>query len=329
MADETGLTVAVTGPTGTFGLALMPLLQADERVERVVGIARRPFDPSERGWTKMEYRQGDVRDVDALQTAFKEADVVVHLAFLILSGGKEKTRAINVEGTVNAFRAAAAAGAQRFVYASSIAAYGFHPDNPIGITEDWPTRPADRLFYAQEKAELEHLLQEEAASHPQTALYLLRPPVVLGPDAVGAKVSIPAALEPLVRGVGAGLRRLPGVPALVPDLPFQLIHQDDVAEALRLCVVGAGPPGAYNIAADDVVTGVDVARELGLRAVRVPGRPVAMAARAVSHLPFLPSGAQWVEALSHPAIMDTTKAKTALGWEPRHSALESLRATVG
>jgi nucleoside-diphosphate-sugar epimerase len=329
MADETGLTVAVTGPTGTFGLALMPLLQADDRVERVVGIARRPFDPSERGWTKMEYRRGDVRDVDALRTAFEAADVVVHLAFLILSGGKEKTHAINVEGTVNAFRAAAAAGAQRFVYASSIAAYGFHPDNPIGITEDWATRPAERLFYAQEKAELEHLLQEEAASHPQTALYLLRPPVVLGPDAVGAKVSIPAALEPLVRGVGAGLRRLPGVPALVPDLPFQLIHQDDVAEALRLCVVGAGPPGAYNIAADDVVTGVDVARELGLRAVRVPGRPVAMAARAVSHLPFLPSGAQWVEALSHPAIMDTTKAKTALGWEPRHSALESLRATVG
>jgi nucleoside-diphosphate-sugar epimerase len=320
--------VAVTGPTGTFGLALMPLLQEDDRVERVIGIARRPFDPGERGWTKMEYRRGDVRDVDALRTAFQDADVVVHLAFLILSGGKEKTHAINVEGTVNAFRAAVEGGARRFVYASSIAAYGFHSDNPIGITEEWATRPAGRLFYAQEKAELEHLLEEEAVAHPETALYLLRPPVVLGPDAVGAKLSIPTVFEPLVRGLGAGLRRLPGLPALVPDLPFQLIHQDDVAEALRLCVVGAGPPGAYNIAADDVVTGVDVARELGLRAVRVPGRPVAAAARAVSNLPFLPSGAQWVEAISHPAIMDTTKAKTRLGWSPRHTAIESLRATV-
>jgi nucleoside-diphosphate-sugar epimerase len=328
MADETGLTVAITGPTGTFGLALMPLLQDDDRIERVIGIARRPFDPADRGWSKMEYRRGDVRDADALRMAFQDADVVVHLAFLILSGGKQTTHAINVEGTVNAFRAAAEGGAQRFVYASSIAAYGFHSDNPIGITEDWATRPADRLFYAQEKAELEHLLEEEAASHPGTALYLLRPPVVLGPDAVGAKVSVPPALEPLVRGIGAGLRRLPGLPALVPDLPFQLIHQDDVAEALRLCVVGAGPPGAYNIAADDVVTGVDVARELGLRPVRVPGRPVAAAARAVSNLPFLPSGAQWVEAISHPAIMDTTKAKTRLGWAPRHTAIESLRATV-
>jgi nucleoside-diphosphate-sugar epimerase len=328
MADTKGLTVAVTGPTGTFGLALMPLLQEDDRVARIIGIARRPFDPAERGWTKMEYRQGDVRDEDALRTAFEGADVIVHLAFLILSGGKEATQAINIDGTLNTFRAAAEVGARRFVYASSIAAYGFHQDNPIGITEDWPTRPAARLFYAQEKAELEHLLEREASSHPETALYLLRPPIVLGPDAVGAKVTIPAVLEPLVRGVGAGLRRLPGLPALVPDLPLQLIHQDDVAEALRLCVVAAGPPGAYNIAADDVVTAVDIARELGLRAVRVPGRPVAAAARAVAKVPFLPSGAGWVEAASHPSIMDTTKAKTQLGWKPRHSAIESLRATV-
>ena len=329
MVDPTGLTVAVTGPTGTFGLALMPLLQDDERIERVIGIARRPFDPSGRGWTKMEYRRGDVRNADALQASFEGADVVVHLAFLIVGGGKQTTQAINVEGTLNAFRAAAEAGAARFVYASSVAAYGFHSDNPVGITEDWETRPADRLFYAQEKAELEHLLTEEAALHPETALYLLRPPVVLGPDAVGGKVSVPSVLEPLVRRLGAGMRRLPGLPALAPDLPLQLIHQDDVAEALRLCVVGAGPPGAYNIAADDVVTGADIVRELGLRPVRVPGGPFAAAARAVSKVPFLPSGLQWVEAIGRPVIMDTTKAKTHLGWVPRHTAVESLRATLG
>jgi nucleoside-diphosphate-sugar epimerase len=306
----------------------MPLFQEDDRVDHVIGIARRPFDPARRGWTKMEYRRGDVRDAAVLKTSFDGADVVVHLAFLILSGSKETTRAINIEGTLNAFRAAAAVGAKRFVYASSVAAYGFHRENPVGMSEDWATRPADRLFYAQEKAELEHLLQQEAATHPQTALYLLRPPIVLGPDAVGAKVTIPAILAPLVHGVAGALRRLPGLPALVPDLPLQLIHQDDVAEALRLCVVGAGAPGAYNIAADDVVTGLDVARALGLRAIPVPGEPVAAVARAVAKLPHLPSAAQWVEVLSHPAIMDTTKAKTQLGWTPRHTAIESLRSTL-
>jgi nucleoside-diphosphate-sugar epimerase len=44
----------------------------------------------------------------------------------------EVIRSVNVEGTLNAFRAAAAAGTRRFVYASSVAAYGFHPDNPVG-----------------------------------------------------------------------------------------------------------------------------------------------------------------------------------------------------
>ena len=260
--------------------------------------------------------------------AFAGADVVVHLAFLIISGSKETTQAINVEGTLNAFRAAAEAGARRFVYASSIAAYGFHRDNPIGITEEWPTRPADRLFYAQEKAELERLLHEEAELHPETDLYLIRPPIVLGPDAVGAKAQLSPGLVQVLQLVHSGIRRLRIVPAVVPDLPVQLIHQDDVAEALRLCVVAAGPPGAYNIAADDVVNGVDVLRELGFLPLAIPGKPVAAVARAISTLSFLPSGMQWVEALSHPAVMDTTKARAELGWSPKHSAIESLRATL-
>ncbi len=142
---ERELTVAVTGPTGTFGFGLLPLLQADDRVARIVGIARRPFDPAGFGWTKLEYRSGDVRDPAALLDAFAGADVVVHLAFLITGAASaEVIRAVNVDGTLNAFRAAAEAGARRFVYASSVAAYGFHPDNPVGMTEDWPVRTPRR-----------------------------------------------------------------------------------------------------------------------------------------------------------------------------------------
>ena len=99
--DEAGLlTVAVTGPTGTFGFGLMPLLEAEPRIASVVGIARRPFDPLEHGWGKMTYRQGDVRDQAVLAEAFAGADVVVHLAFLITgSAGLEAARAINLDGT--------------------------------------------------------------------------------------------------------------------------------------------------------------------------------------------------------------------------------------
>jgi nucleoside-diphosphate-sugar epimerase len=331
VSPEQGLTVAVTGPTGTFGSGLVPLLQDEPRVERVIGLARRPFDPAERGWTKMTYRRGDVRDTDTLREAFADADVVVHLAFLITGNASRQTaRAINVEGTLGVFRAAAEVGARRFVYASSIAAYGFHRDNPIGMTEDWPVRPAARLFYAQEKAEIEELLAAEAAEHPELAVYLLRPPVVLGPNTLGAKDLLPGPLAPLGRRLAeAANRRLPvPVPLVVPTLPVQFVHEDDVGRALLLCVLGAGPPGPYNIAGDGVLTAVDVAREYGALPIPVPAAPAELAARAISRLPFLPPAAEWVEAFSHPAIMDTTKAREQLGWRPRYSGLEALRATL-
>jgi nucleoside-diphosphate-sugar epimerase len=327
---EKDLTVAVTGPTGTFGFGLMPLLQADDRVARVVGVARRGFDPDAYGWTKMEYRRGDVRDPEVMRDAFCHADVVVHLAFLVTgAASREVIRSINVDGTLNVFGAAAAAGAHRFVYASSVAAYGFHRDNPIGMTEDWPVRAARRWFYAQEKAGLEQMLQAKAARSAGPALYLLRPSIVLGPHAVGGKDLLPGPLAPLGRAVAGRAGRLPvPMPVLAPTLPIQLVHEQDVGQALLQCVVAAGPPGAYNIAGDGIITAADMARELGLLPVPVPAGPVQSAARVIAALPFLPPVAQWVEAASHPAIMDTTRAKQELGWAPRFTALEALRDTL-
>jgi nucleoside-diphosphate-sugar epimerase len=324
-----GLTVAVTGPTGTFGSGLVPLLQDDERVARVIGIARRAFDPGRRGWTKMTYRQGDVRDPEALEAAFEGADVVVHLAFLITGNApRQTTRAINVDGTLNTFRAATAVGAHRFVYASSVAAYGFGTDLPDRIDEDWPVRPAARLFYAREKAELEGLLDVEAG-RGGTDLYVVRPPIVVGPDSVGRKDLLPGALAPVGRRLFGRPRRLPvPVPVVVPEHPMQFVHEADVGQALLLCIVGAGPPGAYNIAGEGVLTGGDVAREFGALPIRVPAGPAQAAARAVARLPFLPPQAEWFEAVGRPVIMDTTRAREQLGWRPRYSGLEALRATL-
>jgi nucleoside-diphosphate-sugar epimerase len=128
------------------------------------------------------------------------------------------------------------------------------------------------------------------------------------------------------------LNRLPiPIPVLVPNVRMQFIHEQDVGQALLKCVLGEGPPGAYNIAAEGVLSGADVARELGLAPVPIPARAVHAAARLAASLPrpsFAPPGTDWVEAVSHPAIMDTTKAKRELGWRPQYSALEALRATL-
>lgn len=330
MATETrtDLTVAVTGVTGTLGLGLMPLLEADDRVAHVTGVARHPFDPASRGWTKTKYLCGDVRDAEMLREAFRHADVVVHLAFQVTGAVPGETiESVNIGGTLNAFDAAAAVGARRFVFASSVAAYGFHRDNPIGMTEDWPTRPAARLFYAQEKARLEHLLQARATTADGPALYLLRPSIVLGPHAVGAKSLPHGRVGTLARVPARWATRMP-FPVPVPELPVQLVHEADVGQALLQCVVAAGPPGTYNIAADGIVTATTVAREFGMLSFPVSPRLTQAAARAIAALPFLPPVAQWVEAACHPAIMDTTRAKEELGWVPEFTALETLRDTL-
>src|SRR3954451_24177619 len=120
-----GLTVAITGPTGDIGRALLRQLDEAPEIDRIIGMARRPFNPSELGLEKTEYRQGDILDRDSIANLVEGADVLVHLAFIIL-GGREETHSINLEGTRNVFDAATTAGLKRFVYTSSVAAYGFH-----------------------------------------------------------------------------------------------------------------------------------------------------------------------------------------------------------
>src|SRR5579884_3793635 len=153
------LTVAVTGPTGDIGRSLLRNLEHCRDVRRVLAMARRPFDPAEHGLRKTEYRQGDVLDRATVQELVEGADVVVHLAFLIVSE-PSATEKINLEGSRNVFEAAVEAGAARLVYASSVAAYGFHEENPSPLTEDVPPRGTERHYYSAQKAELEGALAQ-------------------------------------------------------------------------------------------------------------------------------------------------------------------------
>ena len=254
---------------------------------------------------------------------------MVHLAFQVTGAVPGETiESVNIGGTLNAFDAAAAAGARRFVFASSVAAYGFHRDNPIGMTEDWPTRPAARLFYAQEKARLEHLLQARATTADGPALYLLRPSIVLGPHAVGAK-SLPRG-----RARNAGPRSRCGGPAgcrsRCRSRSCRCNSCTKRTWGRRCCSVSS--PLVRRVPTTSRLTGSSppprVARELGMRSFPVPPRLTQAAARAIAALPFLPPVAQWVEAACHPAIMDTTRAKAELGWVPEFTALETLRDTL-
>jgi UDP-glucose 4-epimerase len=324
------LTVAVTGPTGEIGRAVLGALERSNEVGRVLGMARRPFDPGAHGWKKVSYRQGDVLDLAAVAELVAQADVVVHLAFLIMGGAKE-TRAVNLEGSRNVFEAAVAAETKRLVYASSVAAYGFHGGNLQPLTEQTPAHGTAQHYYSAQKAEVEATLAE-VLSGSSTDAYVLRPCIVAGPDAPLLIDSLPYT-QISERLPGPILRLLDGVPILRPVLPdpgvpFQLVHHDDVASAMRAAVLGRGAPGIYNIAGSGELTVKDLARELGWYAIPVPELAIDAVAEMVGRLGFLPAQAQWVAAFREPVIMDVAKARRELHWRPAHGALETLRETI-
>jgi nucleoside-diphosphate-sugar epimerase len=318
-----GLTVAVTGPTGELGRSFVRALERSRDVGRIVGMARRPFDPAAHGWKRTEYRRGDVLDRASVEELVTGADVVVHLAFVVVKASDE-TRHVNVEGSRNVFEATVQAGAKRLVYASSVAAYGF-PERLDGLlTEDMPALGHARHPYSAHKAEVEAVLADALAGG-ETDPWVLRPCIVAGPDA-------PALIEQArwPDRLPEPLASLAGAIGVLPDpgVTFQLVHHDDVALALRAGVLGRGEPGAYNLAADGEITMRDLAQALGLRTVPMPKLALEATAELVARLPFLPEEASWVEALRRPVLMDTGKARRLLRWRPRYDARETLRLTV-
>ncbi len=305
-----GRTVAVTGPTGEIGVAAVTALEAHPDVERIIGIARRPFDPGTRGWTKTQYRQGDIVDRESVSRLVADADVVLHLAYVIF-GSRSESRRVNLDGTRNVFEAAVAAPkVRRLVYTSSVAAYGFHDDNPQPLTEEVPPRGSAAHYYSQQKAECEALLGEITAGSDLEAV-VLRPCIVAGPLATAVADALP-------------WRWVPAMPA--PNIPLQLVHHDDVAAAITAAVVSDRVTGAYNLAGDGVISIADLVRALGSRPIPIPAGVVKATADALARLPLVPAQLEWLQSLRTPVLMETERAKRELGWRPAYTTAATLQA---
>jgi UDP-glucose 4-epimerase len=330
MSARERLTVAVTGPTGEIGRSLLTALDRSAGVERVIGMARRAFDPSAHGYRKVTYHRGDVLDPVAVASLLAEADVLVHLAFIIM-GSPTQTRAVNLVGSRNVFAACTAAKVKRLVYASSVAAYGFRRDNPRPLTEDVPARGSRGHYYSAQKAEVEQVLADTLAGS-NTEAYVFRPCIVAGPDAPALINNLPYTqisrrLPPALSGL---LGALPVLRPVLPDpgVPLQLVHHDDVASAMLAAVLGNGPPGVYNLAGAGTISISQIASELGWHAVKVPHLMVDATAQAVASMPLLPAQMRWIQAVREPVVMDTTRARRELHWRPKHDALATLREMI-
>ena len=304
------------GASGNVGTSLLRALADEPAVDSVLGLCRRL---PEAEFPKTEWREADVVSTP-LRPLFQGADAVVHLAWLIQPGrDKETLRAVNVDGSARVFRAAAAAQVDTLVHASSVGAYAPGPKDHR-VDESWPTTGIPSSFYARHKAEVERLLDAFEREQERIRVVRLRPGLIFKRDAASGIRRLFAG--PLLPGALVRRELIPVVPA-DERLVFQAVHSHDVGEAYRLALLGdvAGP---FNIAAEPVLDPAELGRILGARPVRVPGRVLRGAAAATFKLRLQPSEPGWVDMGLAVPLMDVTRAREELGWQPQHSAADAL-----
>ncbi|HVL81968.1 MAG TPA: NAD-dependent epimerase/dehydratase family protein [Actinomycetota bacterium] len=309
--------VVVVGATGNVGTSVVSALARDEQIGSIVGLARRrpAWQVDKTGWGVCDIRSGHIRPHLA------GADCVVHLAWQIQpSRDIEAMRATNVDGTRRLLEAVVAEGVRSFVYASSIGAYAPGPRGGR-VTEDWPARGISSSFYARHKAEVEWLLDAFEQEHPEVRVVRLRPGLTFKREAASGIRRLFAG--PLAPTSLAGRRRIPVLP-IPADLRIQAVHTDDVAEAYRLAVVRTDVRGAFNVAADPVLTADDLAEALGARPVHVPFGLLRAGAALSWRMWLQPTPPGWVDMARAVPMMDTTRARTVLGWSPTFTSREAF-----
>lgn len=314
--------VVVVGASGNVGTSLLEVLAANAPDWRVTGIARRvrrsmPFP--EVDWVAADVATTPLRPV------FTGADAVVHLAWAIQPSRSEaRLWATNVLGSRRVFEEAAAAGVRKIVYVSSIGAYSPGPYFPR-VAEDWPVDGVATSFYSRHKAVVEWLLDRFEAEHPDVVVSRLRPALIFKRDAaMGIRRLFLGRFFPTsVLKTG----RLPLLP-LPADLKFQAVDSHDVARACA-ALLERDVPGSFNLAAEPVLDSATVASVLGTRLMHVPSPIVRTGAAASWRMHLQPTPEGWLDMATDVPLLDASRAKTELGWEPTVEAVTALEQLMG
>jgi nucleoside-diphosphate-sugar epimerase len=308
--------VVVTGATGNVGTSTLAALVADDRVDSILGLARRR---PELELPKVDWAVADVRSAD-LTKLFEGADAVIHLAWLIQPSRNEReTESVNVAGSERVFGAVADAGVPRLVYASSVGAYSPGPKDRF-VGEDHPTGGIPTSFYSRHKAAVERVLDRFEAAEPSVSVARLRPALIFKGEAASEIRRLfagPFLPNPFIRP-----SLIPIIPA-IPGLRFQAVHSLDVGDAYARAVF-SDATGAFNIAADPVLDPEHLGELLSARPIRIPRKIATALVEGTWRARLQPSPSGWLDMALEVPLMSSERARGELGWEPRRTADDAL-----
>ncbi len=307
-----GLRVAVTGAAGSIGSKFVERLAASDDVDGIVAFDALPVGAAH---PKVAAFQQDIRQPIADILREYGVDAVVHLAFLLRPGrNREAVRRVNVGGTAQVVRGCQAAGVRRLLYLSSTTVYGPHPGDPQPYTEASPVRPVRGFQYAEDKAATELMLEAFAADNPATCVTVLRGCPVMGPR---SENFVTEAFSKVVL-----------VSILGSDPPMQFIHEDDLQEALELCLLEP-VPGVFNVTGEGAVAFSEIARVAGRRSIAVPAPVLAALTQATWTLRLQSdSPASGLAMARWPWVASNDKLTRETGFRPRYTSREALMSSA-
>ena len=294
----------VTGGTGYFGELLSRKL-----LER--GYSVRIFDVNRPTSTdpRIQLVQADIRDSGAILTACEGIDVAFHnVAQVPLAKDKKLFWSVNRDGTKNLLEACANRTIKKVIYTSSSAVYGIPEANPV--TEEALPKPIET--YGKAKLAGETLCREYAQNGLD--ITIIRPRTIVGHGRLGI-------FQILFEWIYQGKN----IPVLGDGKNiYQFIHADDLAEA---CIQASMLKGSnvFNCGTDRFGTMREVLEHLcrhagtGSTVKSLPIWPTVTAMHLCSRLGISPLGTYHAAMYGRSFYFDVGKARTMLGWSPRHS----------
>lgn len=312
--------ILVTGANGFVGRAICAELARRQYAVRSVVRGHRVSDSVSGAELSDRIQLGDIGPATDWSGALAEAKAVVHLAARVHVMRDSSVdplaafRAVNVAGTLNLARQAAAAGVQRFLFMSSVKVNGECTQPGQAFTEADAPAPQDAYGVSKHEAELG---LRQIAGESGMEVVIIRPPLVYGPGVKANFAALMRAVQggwPLPLGAVHNRRSLVALDNLVDFIVTCLTHPQ---AANQTFLVSDG----NDLSTPELVRGL-------ARVAGVPARLLPVPVWALRAGTSLLGKGDAMQRLCGNLQVDISRARSLLGWAPPVSVDEGLRRAV-
>ncbi len=307
--------VLVTGACRFLGGYLTARLAQNPMIKGVIAVdAIAPSKDMLRRMGRAEFVRADIRNPFIAKVIRNgDVDTVVHAAaasYAPRSGGTAALKEINVMGAMQLFAACQKApSVRRVVLKSTSEVYGSSAHDPVMFTEDSTSRRPLRGGFAKDSLDTEGYARGLGRRRPDIAVTILRLANMIGP-----------AMDTTLSRYLAG----PLVPTMFGrDARLQLLHEQDALGVLERAAM-AGKAGTFNIGADGIIMLSQAIRRAGRIPLPVPGFGVWALDSLRRANRYNEISRDQFAYLSYGRVMDTTRMRSELGYQPKWTTAEAF-----